>query len=95
MSSVAKASALPSFSNYRAPSGGAVLRVWATPRRSANEAAVRAISDKQHLGIKFMVGNDHAESLPLPIAGRLGVLRAPASGAGAFRHPIPQLSRVW
>ncbi len=28
---------------------------------TTNEAAVRAISEKQHLGIKFLVGSDHAE----------------------------------
>jgi glutamate/aspartate transport system substrate-binding protein len=29
---------------------------------TTNEAAVRAISDRQHLGIKLLVGADHAES---------------------------------
>jgi glutamate/aspartate transport system substrate-binding protein len=29
---------------------------------TTNEAAVRAISEKQHLGIKFLVGKDHAQS---------------------------------
>jgi glutamate/aspartate transport system substrate-binding protein len=29
---------------------------------TTNEAAVRAISGKQHLGIKFLVGKDHAQS---------------------------------
>jgi ABC-type amino acid transport substrate-binding protein len=29
---------------------------------TTNEAAVRAISDKQHLGIKLVIGKDHAES---------------------------------
>jgi glutamate/aspartate transport system substrate-binding protein len=32
---------------------------------TTNEAAVRAISDKQHLGIKFLVGKDHAESFAM------------------------------
>jgi glutamate/aspartate transport system substrate-binding protein len=32
---------------------------------TTNEAAVRAISDKQHLGIKFLVGADHAESFAM------------------------------
>src|SRR6516165_6750284 len=32
---------------------------------TTNEAAVRAISDKQHLGIKFLVGKDHAESFDM------------------------------
>jgi glutamate/aspartate transport system substrate-binding protein len=30
----------------------------------------RAISDKQHLGIKFMVGNDHAESFAMLKEGK-------------------------
>jgi glutamate/aspartate transport system substrate-binding protein len=32
---------------------------------TTNEAAVRAISDKQHLGIKLLVGTDHAESFAI------------------------------
>ena len=32
---------------------------------TTNEAAVRAISDKQHLGIKFLVGTDHTESFAM------------------------------
>jgi len=32
---------------------------------TTNEAAVRTISDKQHLGIKFLVGKDHAESFAM------------------------------
>jgi glutamate/aspartate transport system substrate-binding protein len=32
---------------------------------TTNEAAVRAISDKQHLGIKLVVGKDHAESFAM------------------------------
>jgi glutamate/aspartate transport system substrate-binding protein len=32
---------------------------------TTNEAAVRAISDKQHLGIRFLVGNDHAQSFDM------------------------------
>jgi len=32
---------------------------------TTNEAAVQAISEKQHLGIKFLVGKDHAESFAL------------------------------
>ena len=32
---------------------------------TTNEAAVQAISDKQHLGIKFLVGTDHAESFAM------------------------------
>jgi glutamate/aspartate transport system substrate-binding protein len=37
---------------------------------TTNEAAVRAISEKQHLGIKFMVGNDHAESFTMLKEGK-------------------------
>jgi ABC-type amino acid transport substrate-binding protein len=37
---------------------------------TTNEAAVRAISDKQHLGIKFMVGKDHAESFAMLKEGK-------------------------
>ena len=37
---------------------------------TTNEAAVRAISEKQHLGIKFMVGNDHAESFAMLKEGK-------------------------
>jgi glutamate/aspartate transport system substrate-binding protein len=32
---------------------------------TTNEAAVRAISEKQHLGIKLLVGKDHAESFAM------------------------------
>ena len=37
---------------------------------TTNEAAVRAISDKQHLGIKLLVGNDHAESFAMLREGK-------------------------
>ena len=37
---------------------------------TTNEAAVRAISDKQHLGIKFLVGKDHAQSFDVLKEGR-------------------------
>ena len=37
---------------------------------TTNEAAVRAISDKQHLGIKLLVGNDHAESFAMLKEGK-------------------------
>jgi glutamate/aspartate transport system substrate-binding protein len=37
---------------------------------TTNEAAVRAISDKQHLGIRFLVGNDHAESFAMLEEGK-------------------------
>ena len=32
---------------------------------TTNEAAVRAISDKQHLGIKLVIGKDHGESFAM------------------------------
>jgi glutamate/aspartate transport system substrate-binding protein len=37
---------------------------------TTNEAAVRAISDKQDLGIKFLVGRDHAESFDMLKEGK-------------------------
>jgi glutamate/aspartate transport system substrate-binding protein len=37
---------------------------------TTNEAAVRAISDKQHLGIKLLVGKDHAESFAMLKEGK-------------------------
>ena len=37
---------------------------------TTNEEAVRAISAKQHLGIKFLVGKDHAESFALLKEGK-------------------------
>ena len=37
---------------------------------TTNEAAVRAISEKQHLGIKFLVGKDHDESLAMLKEGK-------------------------
>jgi glutamate/aspartate transport system substrate-binding protein len=37
---------------------------------TTNEAAVRAISDKQHLGIKFLVGTDHAGSFAILKEGK-------------------------
>jgi ABC-type amino acid transport substrate-binding protein len=37
---------------------------------TTNEAAVRAISGKQHLGIRFLVGNDHAESFAMLKEGK-------------------------
>jgi ABC-type amino acid transport substrate-binding protein len=37
---------------------------------TTNEAAVRAISDKQHLGVRFLVGNDHAESFAMLKEGK-------------------------
>jgi glutamate/aspartate transport system substrate-binding protein len=37
---------------------------------TTNEAAVRAISDKQHLDIKFLVGTDHTESFAMLKEGK-------------------------
>jgi len=37
---------------------------------TTNAAAVRVISEKQHLGIKFLVGRDHAESFDLLKEGK-------------------------
>jgi glutamate/aspartate transport system substrate-binding protein len=37
---------------------------------TTNEAAVRAISDKQHLGVKIVVGKDHAESFAMLSEGK-------------------------
>ena len=37
---------------------------------TTNEAAVRAISDKQHLGIKLLVAKDHAESFAMLREGK-------------------------
>jgi glutamate/aspartate transport system substrate-binding protein len=37
---------------------------------TTNEEAVRAISEKQHLAIKFLVGKDHAESFALLKEGK-------------------------
>jgi len=37
---------------------------------TTNEAAVQAISEKQHLGIKFLVGKDHAESFAILKEGK-------------------------
>ena len=37
---------------------------------TTNEAAVRAISEKQQLGIKFLIGKDHAESFAMLREGK-------------------------
>jgi glutamate/aspartate transport system substrate-binding protein len=37
---------------------------------TTNEAAVRAISDKQHLGVRFLIGKDHAESFAMLKEGK-------------------------
>jgi ABC-type amino acid transport substrate-binding protein len=38
---------------------------------TTNEAAVQAISEKQHLGIKLLVGKDHAESFAMLKEGKV------------------------
>jgi glutamate/aspartate transport system substrate-binding protein len=38
---------------------------------TTNEAAVRAISDKQHLGIKLVIGSDHAQSFSMLKDGKV------------------------
>jgi len=37
---------------------------------TTNEAAIRAVSDKQKLGIKLLIGKDHAESFAILSGGR-------------------------
>ena len=37
---------------------------------TTNEAAVQAISEKEHLGVKFLVGKDHAESFAILKEGK-------------------------
>jgi glutamate/aspartate transport system substrate-binding protein len=37
---------------------------------TTNEAAVRSISEKQHLGIKFLFGKDHAQSFTMLTEGK-------------------------
>jgi glutamate/aspartate transport system substrate-binding protein len=37
---------------------------------TTNETAVRAISDKQHLGVRFLIGKDHAESFAMLKEGK-------------------------
>jgi glutamate/aspartate transport system substrate-binding protein len=55
---VPRASAITSYRDLRD-------RTVVVTAGTTNEAAVRAISDKQQLGIKLIVGKDHAESFAL------------------------------
>lgn len=52
--------------SYRDLSGKTVVVTAGT----TNEAAVRAISDKQNLGVKIIVGQDHDQSLAILTAGK-------------------------
>lgn len=54
------------ISSYRDLRGKTVVVTAGT----TNEAAVRAISDKQHLDIKFLVGKDHAQSVDILKEGK-------------------------
>jgi len=54
------------ISSYRDLRGKTVVVTAGT----TNEAAVRAISDKQHLDIKFLVGKDHAQSFDMLKEGK-------------------------
>jgi glutamate/aspartate transport system substrate-binding protein len=60
---VPRSSAITSYRNLRD-------RTVVVTAGTTNEEAVRAISDKQHLGIKFLVGKDHAESFALLKEGK-------------------------
>jgi glutamate/aspartate transport system substrate-binding protein len=54
------------ISSYRDLGGKTVVVTAGT----TNEAAVRAISDQQHLGIKLLIGTDHAESFAMLKEGK-------------------------
>jgi glutamate/aspartate transport system substrate-binding protein len=54
------------IASYRGLRGKTVVVTAGT----TNEAAVRAISDKQHLGIKLIIGRDHDESFALLREGK-------------------------
>jgi glutamate/aspartate transport system substrate-binding protein len=54
------------ISSYRDLAGKTVVVTAGT----TNEAAVRAISEKQHLGIKLLIGTDHAESFAMLKEGK-------------------------
>jgi len=60
---VPRSSAIASYRDLR---GKTVVVTAGT----TNEAAVRAISDKQHLGIKLIIGRDHDESFALLREGK-------------------------
>ncbi|MBV8651569.1 MAG: amino acid ABC transporter substrate-binding protein [Alphaproteobacteria bacterium] len=52
--------------SYRDLAGKTVVVTAGT----TNEAAVKALSDKQHLGINFLIGRDHAESFAMLTQGK-------------------------
>jgi glutamate/aspartate transport system substrate-binding protein len=60
---VKRSSGIASYRNLR---GKTVVVTAGT----TNEAAVKAISEKQQLGVNFVVGNDHAESFAILTAGK-------------------------
>ena len=60
---VARSSAITSYRDLRD-------KTVVVTAGTTNEEAVRAISAKQHLGIKFLVGKDHAESFALLKEGK-------------------------
>ncbi len=60
---VRRASAIASYSDLRD-------KTVAVTAGTTNEAAVRAISDKQRLGIKLVIGKDHAESFAMLKEGK-------------------------
>jgi ABC-type amino acid transport substrate-binding protein len=60
---VPRSSAITSYRNLRD-------KTVVVTAGTTNEEAVRAISAKQHLGIKFIVGKDHAESFALLKEGK-------------------------
>jgi glutamate/aspartate transport system substrate-binding protein len=64
---------------------------------TTNETAVRAISEKQRLGIKFLVGKDHAESFALLKEGKADAFATDdvllyglvaATGSGEHYHVV-------
>jgi glutamate/aspartate transport system substrate-binding protein len=60
---VPRSSAIASYRDLRA-------KTVVVTAGTTNEAAVRAISDKQHLGIKLIIGRDHDESFALLREGK-------------------------
>ena len=54
--------------SYRDLAGKTVVVTAGT----TNEAALRTLSDKQKLGINFVVGRDHAQSFAMLAAGKVG-----------------------
>jgi glutamate/aspartate transport system substrate-binding protein len=67
---------------------------------TTNEAAVRAISDKQHLGIKLLVGKDHAESFAILTEGNAAAFRNRRRAAlrpgrdGQVGRPVSRRRRI-